>query len=300
MKSLMKHLRIVAAVVPVIGALALTGSASAATPTGAFEVFKECPLSNLSVESCLFSETTGGEVTLGSSRVPIKKTIVLQGGTYFNEETAKTQFVAAVNGETLTKAAQSVPGGLIGLVKCEEIKGEGFLEKGARAACEAVFENGFTGVNVTTELARPASEIQVNDGNLEAEEGTALRLPVKFHLENPLLGSECYIGSSSEPVIWNLTTGTTSPPAPNQPISGSRGESELIEEDKILRISNYKLVDNAFAAPGVSGCGGIFSFLLDPVIDAKLALPATAGKNTAILTGSLETASATAVEKHEG
>ena len=42
----------------------------------------------------------------------------------------------------------------------------------------------------------------------------AMKLPVKMHLENPFLGSNCYVGSSSSPLIWNLTTGTTAPPAP--------------------------------------------------------------------------------------
>jgi hypothetical protein len=50
---------------------------------------------------------------------------------------------------------------------------------------------------------------------------------------------------------------------------------------------------------GATGCGGIFSFLLDPIIDAKLGLPAAAGHNTAILTGTLKQAGAKKVRQSE-
>ena len=99
--------------------------------------------------------------------------------------------------------------------------------------------------------------------NLTNEEGTALKLPVKVHLENPLLGSECYIGSSAEPVTLNLTTGTTSPPEPNKPITGKLGriEAHVYEGVTYLEITENTLVENAFAVPTATGCGGIFSFL---------------------------------------
>jgi len=52
-----------------------------------------------------------------------------------------------------------------------------------------------------------------------------LKLPVKVHLENPLFDSKCYVGSSSTPIWWELTTYKTNPPAPNKPIEGSSGKS---------------------------------------------------------------------------
>ncbi len=48
-------------------------------------------------------------------------TITLQGGYTFNEETEAETFLGALNGETLSKTPQKVPGGLLGLVKCNEI-----------------------------------------------------------------------------------------------------------------------------------------------------------------------------------
>lgn len=283
-----------------LGALTATASpALAKEPTKGFAVFKQCPRFTTGVNFCLYSQTESGEVTLNKQTVPITNTITLQGGIIRNEETEEESFVGALNGETLSKSPQNVPGGLAGLINCTEIKGEGLLEKLARAACKTVFENKLTGVTATTELAKPASEIGINKNNLANEHGTALSLPIKIHLENPLLGNECYIGSSTHPIVWNLTTGKTSPPPPNKSIEGALGEPELKEEFKLLEITGNKLVDNSFAAPEVTGCGGLFSFLIDPIIDGKIGLPSAEGKNTAILNNTIKEARTTFVIESE-
>jgi len=275
-------------------ALALASSASAKL-TGEFVKFEQCPYKNLEVKKCLVSPTTGGEVVLGSKKVPIVNTAVLQGGYGRpDEETGFSKFFGASNGITLSKAPQPVPGGLAGLVNCKEISD--FILK---AACEWTFENGLTGVNSTLELARPASEIQISENRLVEEEGVTLRMPVKFRLENPFLGSECYVGSSSSPVWWELTTGFTAPPAPNKPIRGFGGELTLFEEGSVLRLDNAVLVDNAWAAPGANGCGGLFSLILDPIINTASGLPSAAGKNTAILKNTINVAAAAAMRLND-
>lgn len=273
-----------------LAVLALAGPAVAKEPTGPFKVFKQCPRFTSGVVFCLYAQIEGGEVKIGSTKVPInedkKHEIVLQGGYSRNEEGEET-FFGALNGETLSKTPQNVPGGLLDLINCTEIKGNGFLETLARNACKAVFENKTTGVSATTELAKPASAIGINTDNEVNEEGVALSLPVKIRLENPLLGSECYIGSSASPVTLNLTTGTTSPPKPNEPISGKLGNVKfpVYEGHEYGEITNSTLVDNSFAVPVASGCGGIFSSIIDPLVDAKLGLPSEAGHNTAIQNG---------------
>ena len=261
-------------------------------PKGDYAVFSDCPLSNPATSNCLYAKTESGEFVVGKATVPIKNTIVLQGGVHENE--GNQTFIAAEDGNTLSKTPQSVPGGLLGFVECYKISN--IIE---RIACEVTFENGVTGVNATTELAAPASSIGISTNHLLEEEGTALSLPVKVHLENPFLGSSCYIGSNAHPIVIPLTTGTTSPPPPNKPISGSKGELEFKDEFNLVIIKNNKLVNNSFAAPEAEGCGGVFSFLIDPIIDSKLGLPAAAGHNTAILKGTLETADAPAVKASE-
>jgi|SRR6202035_869367 len=286
-------LTIAVALVALFASLSVASQAMA-TPKGEFAVFADCPLSNPALNGCLVAKTESGEVKLGKQTVPIKNTITLQGGFIEDRVTEVQTFVGAADGNTLSKTPQPVPGGLAGLINCGEISL--FL---VRAACELTFENGATGVNATTELAAPASSIGLNENNLLTETGTALSLPVKVHLENPFLGSECYIGSNTHPLILNLTTGTTSPPAPNVPIKGKTGALESNEEGDLLTISNNTLVDNAFAAPGAKGCDGLFAFLIDPLINAKIGLPATAGHNTAILNNTLKQAGAKAVRNHE-
>jgi hypothetical protein len=279
------------AAVTAFAALGFTSGASA--HTGEFAKFDNCPSTNPSVTKCLYAVTNGGKVILGKKTVPIVNPVTLQGGMSKPSEGFST-FFAATNGVTLSKAPQPVPGGLAGLINCKEVSN--FI---LRTSCEWTFENGLTGVNSTVELARPASEILVSQTHLANEVGVSLKMPVKIHLENPLLGSECYIGSSSSPIIWNLTTGATEPPPPNTSIHGKVGETEFREEGAIVHISGDEQVDNAWSAPGASGCGGfLVELLLNPIINASVGVPAAAGKNTAILQNTLDIATAFSVNEH--
>jgi len=282
--------------------LAIASPAMAA-PKGEYAAFADCPLSNAELNGCIVARTESGGITIGKQTVPIVNTQTLQGG-FIEEESGALKFFGAEDGNTLSKTPQNVPGGLLGLINCKEIKGEGFFEKLERGTCEAIFENKTTGVKATTELAAPASSIGLCEGCLLGEVPSppfppALSLPVKVKLDNPLLGGSCYIGSNSNPIILNLVTGTTKPPAPNKAIKGKLGTVSSRAEGGILVISNNTLVDNSFAAPKASGCGGFFSFLIDPIINGKLGLPSEAGNNTAILNGTLEQTGAETAREHE-
>jgi hypothetical protein len=285
-----------ATVVAALGVLGLAASASA--HTGLYARFNQCPSTTAGVFKCVQSVNKGGVVVLGKKTVPIVNPVTLQGGISGGEEKEEhfyEKFFAATNGETLSKTPQPVPGGLSGLVNCKEIT-LGWL----RSSCEGIFENGLTGVNATLELSRPASEIVVSEEELAFEEGLALQLPVRVHLENPLLGSTCYVGSSSSPIIWHLTTGTTSPPAPNKPLKGTAGSLEFLEGGAIAEFANATLVDNAWSAPGATGCGGfLVEYILDPIINASIGVPSAAGKNTAALEKTqISLALASTVNKH--
>jgi hypothetical protein len=269
-----------------LAALGLAGSAQAKL-TGEYTRFAQCPYTNIEVKKCLLSTTTSGEVILGKKVVPITKAVVLQGGAGKQVE-GIAPFFAAANGITLSKAPQNVPGGLLGIVPDASSP---FLVK---ALIKFFLENSLTGVNSTLELAKPASEIRLSENNLAAEEGVALKMPVMVHLENPFLGKSCFVGSSASPITWNLTTGTTAPPAPNTKISGKAGFIEFLEEGSVAFLKEAKLVDNAWSAPTASGCGGILSFLVTPIINAQLGTT-TAGHNTAILNNTVYIAAGAAV-----
>lgn len=288
----MKRLVAVAALAA-MAALASVSQAFAAShhPTGEFAPFSECPLSRPALVACVFSESNGGYFTIGKKTVPLKNTVVLQGG--LELVAGGTRFQGAENGETLSKTPQPVPGGLLG------VEAPASWPKFLRDLFNETINNGFTGVTATVEVAGSVNNIQVNTFNLISRQGTALSLPTKIKLSNPFLGNNCYIGSDSSPVVINFTTGTTSPPPPNEPISGNPGMITSNEDETLITAAGGRLVNNSFAAPGANGCGGLLSFLIDPFVNSIVGLPSASGHNTAILEGKLQTADPEAVRESE-
>lgn len=271
-------------------ALAFAVPALATKPTGDFANFGDCPLANHEVVSCVFAQTMSGEFKIGSTAVSLTKPTTLQGGIARNETTGVESFVNAADGNTLSKTPQTVPGGLLKIV----------APKGWPEILQIIFnefiDKGVTGVTATTELVGTPS---LSTADLVGKTEGALVLPVRVHLENSFLGSKCYIGSAAHPVTVSFTTGTTSPPLPNEPITGSIGEAEL-KDEAILVLKKNSLVNNSFSAPEAEGCGsqilfGIFTGAIDSAVDSELGLPSAAGHNTAILNGTIEVANAAAV-----
>lgn len=265
-----RRTRIAAAALAVTLAAGIAALPTQARPTGEYAPYYDCPL--LTVEGCVLGTTTGGKFTVGNKTVPIKHAITLQGGFY--EFKGATHFVGAADGNTLSKTPQTVPGGLTGV---PGLSGE---------------------VTATTELAAPASAIELNQGSLLGEAGTALLLPVKVRLGNPYLGSKCYLGSNAHPIMLALITTTTSPPPPNKPITGRVGTLLFNGPGTILTVTNNALVNNSFSAPGVEGCGS-YPPVIDQLVNRSIGVPAAAGHNTAILEGALSQAGAEAILESE-
>jgi hypothetical protein len=286
----MKRLLIASAVIAAMLVPTSQALASSHHPTGEFVNFAECPLSNPSVTTCVFSESSGGFFQIGRKTVPLKNPVVLQGGLVISGESVT--FVAAENGETLVKTPQPVPGGLLGI---EAPKSWPLF---LQILFNETINKGLTGVNATVELAGPASAIKLDPGAVLSESGTGLSLPVKIKLDNAFLGSNCHIGSNSSPVTIDFTTGETSPPPPNKPIHGSAGEAN-VSEAGVLTLSGGVLVNNSFGAPGANGCGGLFSFLVDPFVNSLIGLPSPAGTNSAVLEGKIQLTSPELVKESE-
>jgi hypothetical protein len=284
--------------------LGVVASASAESPPGAFAVFGQCPRFAPGVNFCIYGQIEHGGEMIGNGGLAIVNPITFQGGYERNEEKRPVteRFVGAIDGETISRTPQPIPGGLSSLIDCTEIQGRRFPDRVLRRACKAVLDNSSsTGVNATTELAGSAGDIAISSDNLINEEGITLSLPVKIHLENPFLGRDCYIGSNRSPITLNLTDGITSPPPPNGPISGALGEADVPESEGFpyIEVKNNIQVDNSFAVPAVNGCGGPFSSVMDPIIDAKLGLPSPAGHNTIIHNGTFRVATAEDIIKSE-
>ncbi|MBS1892640.1 MAG: hypothetical protein JST59_15195 [Actinobacteria bacterium] len=256
---------LVAAALSALASMAILASAAtAATPAAPYQDFAGCPSRAESpfVGSCVKYTFSGGKIGLGNREIPVTNPIVLRGG--FEQITGNFLYNAEGG---IVPAKQTVPGGLIGLT------GMSWLDEilGSKEGLK---------LYATVELA--GSPSSVNE--------LPFTVPVKVHLENPALGSGCYVGSATAPLTLRLTNGTTNPPAPNKPISGEVAgefEPEAARPEVFTTATAGTLVDNAYAVPGASGCKltvGPYNVSIDNLVDAAYKLPAAGGTNTTTLT----------------
>ena len=225
-----------------------------------FAPFADCPVETAAI--CLVATTSSGEFVIDHKTVPIEKTITLQGGLATEAFTAQP-LLGALDGNTLSKTPLTVPGGLVGI-------------------------GGLGGeVTATAEIAGPVSSVIINKGNLLAQQGTAVTLPLKVKLSNEVLGEECYVGTDAEPIVLHLTTGTTSPPPPATPITGSRGTLEGKGKGRIVGATMTRSSTTAFRCLGPQAVAGA-SAVIDLAVDADVGIPTPAGLNTAVMNDALE------------
>ena len=243
---------LMAAVATALLALAPT---ALATPTAkGYERFAGCPSQseNPAVEICQRGVIDGGHFKMGSKDVPITNPITLVGGVDIDGK------VTANSKGGLTPVKQQVPGGVIGLTGLDWLV-------------------NFLGVEAlklyaVTELAGQPIITNFSEG---------LELPIRVHLENPVLGSNCYVGSFTNPIKLKLTYGTTKPPAPNKPISGTAPTQGASDLPGVVLFKDGTLVDNSFAAPSASGCVlTLFGFLpisINGLVNSQSGLPRLPG-----------------------
>jgi hypothetical protein len=251
-----------AALVASVVATSITApaAASAATPKPGFTQFAGCP-NTTEVFTCQYAKINGGSFKFGNVTVPVTSPITLTGGVT-NDFPGKIIFTSAGG---LKSAPLKVPGGLTGVT--------GLSEK---------FLNLITlGANDVYAVPKLVGQATLS------EDGQGFRLPISVSLKNPFLATSCSLGSAAAPIILNLTTGTTAPPLPNHPITGA-GPNDVNFDPAtgIINSNNATYVDNAFAVPGASGCGSYLGPInvgfINDLVNARVGLPAAAGKNTAI------------------
>lgn len=237
----------------VLGASMLFASSASA----AFPNFSDCPRTAPGARFCLDAQSVSGSLEIKGFTVPLGDALDIRGALTDEIGEAPPTFIPPAGTNGFFSRNIRIPGGILGIEF--PIPGNTVL---ARA-----------------ELAGPASSLVFRFGIPI----TTIRLPVKVKLENPILGSSCYIGTNSSPSRVSLTTGTTSPPAPNRPISGEIGTIRF--EPEYLAILGARSVDNAFAVPGASGCGLLG--IVNPLVNLRLRLPSAGGNNTMIVTNNV-------------
>jgi len=244
------------AVASVVAVAMIAPAAQATTPAPGYTQFAGCPAKSESaapITSCFRSVVESGNFKMGNKNVPITSPIVLSGGT---GEELGTLYYNSKGG--LSKAKQKVPGGVIGLT-------------GLTWLAEFLGIEALTLYAVTELAGTPKVGVEKTV------------LPVKVHLENGVLGNNCYVGSTSNPITLNLITGTTSPPLPNKPITGKEPEGTFDFETEIVHLTGGSFVDNSFAAPGANGCVlTLFGFIpisINGLVNTASGLPAASGTN---------------------
>lgn len=258
-------------IVAVVAAVVLAPAAQAATPAPGYGQFKGCPTpkENPNIEVCLHSTVTGGKFKMGNKNVPIENPMTLTGGA--NEE---LEHFAYTSEGGLSTAKQKVPGGVIGLT-------------GLTWLLELLGSEALTLYAVTELAGTPAMTFNT------------ITLPIKVHLVNSVLGSKCYVGSNSSPITLHLTTGTTSPPPPNKPITGKEPTGSFDSKTGIISLTGATYVDNSFAAPGANGCTlTLFGFIpisINGLVNEQSGLPAAAGTNETVQNINTEIVGATTV-----
>jgi len=244
----------------------LVPAASAAEPAEGYEQFAGCPTKAESEESneCIRSEVYGGHLNMGNKEVPITEPLEIVGGVNGKFENFTFNSEGGLHANP-----QKVPGGVIGLT-------------GLTWLLELFGSEALT-LYATAELAGVPTEFHFS----------TVTFPLKFHLTNPagLLGNTCYIGSNSEPITLKLTTGTTEPPPPNEPITGKEPKLSF-DALGIVHENEGIYVDNAFAAPGANGCKlvlfGFIPISINGLVDETSELPSPAGTNEAVQEFNLE------------
>lgn len=251
--------------------------ASTPTRTGALATlpnnlseFAHCPVDNPSVTLCLAASDTA-IFTINSTTLTETSPITLNVGLIANADGSYTAVLPDDGTPALSAPPISVPGGLLDIP-------------------------GSSGVLAVTATPQLVGTPVFNLINLLSAEGPAITLPTDVLLTNPFLGANCTVGSPNDPETLNLTDGTTSPPLPNTPITGSLGKLRALYNGKVVKTKGTMIVDNSYAVPGASGCG--IGGLFDPILDHLRGLPSAAGTNSAILSGSSGLAEASLIRKY--
>lgn len=237
-----KRLTALGAALAAMAWLALAGTALAAFPN-----FSDCPTTAPSVEGCVDVQNASGNLNIKGFNVPLGASLEIRGGITSGE--TGFQFVPPRGTNGFFSTPVPVPGGLLGI---EWIPG--------------------TSVLAITELAGSSSNIRFNFASF------GLSVPVKVRLVNTLIGMNCHVGTDRNPVMLNLITGTTSPPAPNRPVTGRVGRFGSPEPGVITVTENLN-VENSFSVPGASECGFGLG-LINALVNLKLKLPSAGGNNS--------------------
>ncbi|MEU0132789.1 hypothetical protein ABZ172_01930 [Streptomyces sp. NPDC006296] len=254
------------------------GAATAAAQlNGAWAPFDRCPVDapamlatdgDVDVPLCVTSTSPNGTIKLGNTTATTGSTNLQFGVVQHPAEGTYTVVPPAAG--SLVSGKTTIPGGLLGLMCPSNVPV-------VSAVCGQITDATLNKVTATVESAGTPTEFSLVAG---ISSGPIVKLPVRIRLENPLLGSNCYLGSTSTPVVLrpgNLSAPGFSAARFNGDGSANPDEGSLIQ----IALSGAAQGDSAFSVPKASGCG--LAGALSWAIDLKVGLPAAAGTNNLVL-----------------
>jgi hypothetical protein len=253
-------------------------------PGGIYKPFTNCPLLNslmqestpASATGCVAGVATTGTIKIGNITTPVTHKVYVQFGIWDPVNATPSQWIGGVlpppNGLAAQQLSQPeyVKGGLLKALGCP-----GTLPTIVKLCAEATKVGGKDKLlYAQAETAGPITNFDL----------TTWTQPLMFRLINPLLGANCFIGSTDNPVMVNPS------------LSLSATGKTLIEADPnptahpdtdVIKIQGAIASDTTFTAPGVTGCGpGRWANIaVDGAIDTSAGLPAATGTNSLTLDG---------------
>lgn len=269
---------LIAATAVVVGALAAPAVATATpAPAGEWAAFSGCPVDAPAmsaadgvdiIAACLGGGAPGGTIVMGGTTMSVGAVnlqfgMLNAGGTY--------SLVQPANGG-LSGDPIEVPGGLLGLMCPSDIPVISQI-------CDAVVGSPLNTVTATLEPAGQATDFDL--GAAVTTGRPIMTLPVKIHLQNPFLDQNCYIGSSSDPMV--LKVANQSQPTVRITRFDADGTPDTAGEMNSTNLSGANVADTTFAVPAARNCG-LFG-LIDSVVNARQSLPSPSGANSLTLTG---------------
>ncbi|WSQ96885.1 hypothetical protein OG735_01200 [Streptomyces sp. NBC_01210] len=247
---------------------------------GYWSPFTRCPVDNrvmlaadgkADIASCVSSYSPSGTIKLGNLTA-LTSASELQFGVV-QHAAARTFTVVPPPGGAVVGAPTEIPGGLLGLVCTSGIPVVSDI-------CRAASENGLNRVTATVESVGTPT-----DFSLTSALGPGMpivRLPVRIRLQNPLLSSECYIGSADDPIVLRLQN-DSKPAMASQRFDGDGTPNASRGAMMRFVLTESSQGDSGFAVPKAHDCG--LWGLVDLAIDLKVGLPSPAGNNSLVLSG---------------
>jgi hypothetical protein len=258
-------------------------------PKGIYSPFVNCPLKNPLMHevmatgigsdgggfaACVAGNATSGTVTIGKITTPVTSPVNVQFGIYIPPEDVNFYPAPVVPPLAGTSAILStgpdlIPGTLSSILGCP--------------SSTPVVQNICQKIPSTpggNQVYAQAEQV----GNLQNFNLFTWTQPVKFVLENPLLGSNCSIGSDAFPIMLNpaLSLG------PGGTLTAVNDPFPTVHPDiLVLTLNGAVASDTTFTAPGVTGCGpgGANNVFVDEALDSGAGLPSATG-NSLTLNGS--------------